>query len=114
MSGCGWRVSAAVGIDIAAEIELLLAEFTNGDLTERHLRDALKQYYLVPAAGSVVIDTPTGWLENLFWAAPSGGMSQRWATSAAGADLGNTTVDLRKQPSPLDGARLGGVEEEAA
>lgn len=110
-----WEVLAenAAGADIAAEIELLLAEFTSGDLTERQLRDALKQHALVPAAGSVIVDTLTGWLETGFWTAPAGGVSQRWSTSAVGADLGNTTVDLRKQPSPLDGVRLDGVDKAA-
>ena len=104
-------------VGLVSDIELLLAEFSNADFTESVLRQALKPHATVPSGGSVYIDQLTQWVGAAVWASPwtrpLGGMSRRWATSVAGADLGSTTVELRRHPSPLDTPRVSKVEQAA-
>lgn len=94
-----WEVLAEGGaaIDLTSDIELLLAEYTGGHRTEHDLQDALKQHAAVPAAGFVYLREDV--TEHLTWSHPwvqsVAGAIYRWQTSVAGADFGNSTVDLR-------------------
>ena len=93
-----WDILAEGGpaADVTSDLELLLAEFTNGQWTERDLREALKPHATVPLGGIVFVTSPassvaTTWSQP--WIEPSGLF--RWLTSATGAELGNTTLDVR-------------------
>jgi hypothetical protein len=93
-----WEVLAEGGpaADVTSDLELLLAEFTNGQWTERDLREALKQHATVPLGGIVFVSSPAPWMITTWsqpWIEPTGFF--HWFTSAAGAELGNTTVDVR-------------------
>lgn len=67
--------------DLAADIELLLAEFTSGQLTEAELREALRSHASIPEGGVVFIDRTARWL-------------YRGCTAAAGAELGDSTLEF--------------------
>jgi hypothetical protein len=93
-----WEVLAEGGpaAGVASDLELLLAEFTNGQWTERDLREALKPHATVPLGGIIFVSSPASSVATT-WSQPwieSTGLF-RWFTSAAGAELGNTTVDVR-------------------
>lgn len=63
---------------MAAGIELLLAEHSSGDLSQTQLREALRQY----AVGHAVTETTVELIG--------------WTTLGAGADWGRGTLDLRQ------------------
>lgn len=91
-----WEALAEGGpaSDLASDVELLLAEFTGGHGSEYDLREALKQHASVPLGGIVFVSSPADWVSAVVsqpWIGASG--FYRWSTSAAGAELGNTTVD---------------------
>lgn len=97
-----WEVLAdgSPAAAVTSDLELLLAEFTNGQWTERDLRETLKPFATVPLGGIVFVSSPatavaTTWSQP--WVEPTGLF--RWFTSAAGAELGNTTVDVRGSAS---------------
>jgi hypothetical protein len=93
-----WEVLAegSSATDVTSELELLLAEFTNGQWTERDLREALKPHATVPLGGIVFVSSPAYSVATIWsqpWIEPTGLF--HWFTSAAGAELGNTTLDVR-------------------
>jgi hypothetical protein len=73
--------------DLAAEIELLLAEYTSGQRTEHDLREALKAHAARRVGGFVLVNAP----------ATIAPLTFQWNTVAAGAEPGNNTVDLRSE-----------------
>lgn len=78
-----WEVLAqrTGAADLVGDIELLLAEFTSGQSTERELRVALRTHALIPEGGLVLVESVMPWL-------------YRWSSSVAGADLGNSTLEF--------------------
>lgn len=84
--------------DLAAEIELLLAEYTSGQRTEHDLREALKAHAARRVGGFVLVNEPVvvgpiTWSQP--WVLPGPATVFRWLTVAAGAEPGNSTVDVR-------------------
>jgi hypothetical protein len=63
---------------MAADIELLLAEHNAGDLTPQALREALRQYAVVRSLVHTTVELIG------------------WANSAEGARWGKDTIDLRR------------------
>jgi hypothetical protein len=90
-----WEILTEGGAstDLIAEIELLLAEYTSGQRTETDLRDAFKAHAARRQGGFVVVHEP-GFVGQIVGNQPSPAVF-RWSTIAAGAESGNTTVDLR-------------------
>lgn len=72
--------------DLAAEIELLLAEYTSGQRTEDDLREAFKPHAARRVGGFVLVNAPATFE-----------LLHQWNTVAAGAEPGNSTVDLRSE-----------------
>ena len=86
--------------DLAAEIELLLAEYTSGQRTEHDLREAFKAHAARRVGGFVLLNEPAvvepiTWSQP--WVSPATGTVFRWSTVAAGAEPGNSTVDVRSE-----------------
>ncbi len=90
----------AAAADLAAEIELLLAEYTNGQRSEQDLREALKTHAARRDGGLVLSDESV--IEPVIWSQPwlpSSNTAFRWRTVVAGAEPGNNTVDVRSEPA---------------
>lgn len=97
-----WEVLAESGpaADLVAEIELLLAEYTSGQRSESDLREAFKVHAARRAGGLVLVVEPAA-IEPTIWTqpwVPSSNTVFRWSTIAAGAEPGNSTVDVRSEP----------------
>jgi hypothetical protein len=106
-----WEILAEDGpaSDVVSDVELLLAEFSGGQGSEHALREALKEHASVAPGGIVLVSSPVDWVSAVVsqpWSGVTG--FYRWSTSAAGAELGNTTVD-----GPLAKTARAGVERAA-